>query len=263
MLALALIAPPPTYAAAVRQLAGLPIAGDAHPGEPSWTSACHGLAYGKVGGKNVLFTAGHCVGNHGNPPGSAVWDHDSLIGYWTTDPIKHNDFTYIELNANQWPTNRNRIYRGSVPGPDHWEITRDPPWSISCDGVEYYGMYQDEGGNYVYHNWQASVVDSIPYRYGQLLSPRLTYGANGECHFKTTLETHWSLEPAENWVDSGSPFVIELFEDTVFGVAKGYWTNQVTGRSYLTVAPFYDYLRKLKNYWGSSARLCHVPDCSS
>lgn len=144
LLVSALIAPNTAYAYETQNLAGRPISGIAdNTGMSIHETACQGLAYAAVNNKMALLTAGHCMGpTHSDrlelvgvtvqgPNGGTIGEWGPLV-----ENIDNHDLAYIKLYSGNWPSNRNRVYRGDVIGDDWWTITAMPSGAIKCSELE-------------------------------------------------------------------------------------------------------------------------------
>lgn len=198
----ALAAPTPVLATHTTNLAGRPINGDAlAPG-----ASCHGLVYGMVDNRPVLFTADHCHGGQGNVVSGIGGER---IGTWGPRNVAGSgaaDLAFIWLDNGKWPANRNRVYRGEVAGNNWWTMTAQP---YAVSGIDC-GTAQAMSG--IYHNWQSSDTSTTPYRTGVMqywASWSPTY-----CNIVISLQYH-----GEGTLDSGSPFIHASHTNTIFGIA--------------------------------------------
>ncbi len=249
-------------------LAGRPICGTAANNVAGCDqldeTACLGVAYAAVDGKMALLTAAHCRPYpQGYVCGVTCWltgPNGSVIGFWGDNygSMFSDDLAVIWLFQGNWPTARNRVYRGTYTGDNWWTVTSNPASALGCSnmgsGVPW--------GRTTYDNWVYQWTDTTTFRTGTITGFLNVPDANGRCTVKTDLLYHGAC-----CIDSGSPFVLccnaQGFTSTVFGVTSG---RTVPG-DYLFVTPLYQGIVDLNNYmvtYGSThtgAWLCQTSDC--
>jgi hypothetical protein len=238
----ALAAPAPVAAVVTTNLAGRPIGGSA-------ATSCHGLAYGKVDNKMVLFTAYHC---RKDVPGGVVVNGPGgvRIGVWGPDytALRAHDVAYIKLDNSNWPTVKNRVYRGDVPGDNYWTITENPTFGNSCQGASWNAI-----SSVVYQNWQSSTTSTTDYQVGVTLGYDQNNGSS--CSIWTSVPWH-----GLGWKDSGSPFVLDNHPHQVWAVGSAHGGNN------LIVTPIYGGILALDQIWANQgthtgAWFCTTSSC--
>jgi hypothetical protein len=272
----ALTAPSPALADTYTgNLAGRPISGKAtqgtdfsDPNVNSGTSGCAGLAYADVNGKMALLTAGHCMGDTHAKRLEAVGKTvkspvGTTLGEWgpLVNNIDNHDLGYIKLYEGNWPSVRNQVYRGAVPGDDWWTITAMPGLDLKCSDLE------DEFGLDIYQNYQYEIwpnPTTTPYRTG-VMTGYVDPVDNGHCTVATSLQIHGFC-----CIDSGTPWVLQGATNTVFGIGTGRWCVGCDVETDPTVkiqlTPLYKGINNLNEYWVAhgqniGAWLCQTATC--
>lgn len=129
MLLLASIWVAPVSANHYVNLAGRPLADSTGGSEAYNQSKCHGLTYGYVDGRKVLFIANHCINTRyywNSPVGTKTFiDPDGHnIGNTPTTILEtghYHDLGFIYVTSHHWPTNPHQIYAGrDYLGNEKW-----------------------------------------------------------------------------------------------------------------------------------------------
>jgi hypothetical protein len=217
-------------------LAGRPYGGSA-------ATSCHGIAYGRAGGSLVLFTAKHCRGTAGT---DVIGPSGTPIGFWPAITAADSyDLSYIVLYTGNWPSAKNIVYSGS----GSFTITRNPPAAIGCNNLGIAGGIP--WGTNVYQAFQTSTNSTNGTNNGTITGFATHNG--DQCIVNTTVSYH------PGWKDSGSPFILSGYTNTVFGLA----TTQLNGK--LQVNSLYGGINALNTYWvgvnGTGAWLCQTASC--
>lgn len=218
-------------------LAGRPYGGSA-------VTSCHGIAYGRAGGSLVLFTAKHCRGTAGT---DVIGPTGSAIGFWPAITAADSyDLSYIVLYAGNYPSAKNIVYSGS----GSFTITRNPPGAIGCNNLGIGGGIP--WGTAIYQAFQTSTTSTYGTNNGTITGFATHNG--DQCIVNTTVPYH-----GPTYKDSGSPFVLNGYTNTVFGVAS----TQLNGK--LQVNSLYGGINALNAYWvgvnGTGAWLCQTAAC--
>lgn len=240
--------PPNTHDTNAWNLAGRPFTGTS--GLP-WQAHCHGIAYGRVNGYKVLFTARHCNGgwdrdgnntedgfesqpNDGIPDGGLdswdgysdgelIWDrYGNYLGIWRQPAATaFYDLAYIQLGAYVWPTNPHQVYGGVHPdtGATIWRsITyQRPPVGLSCASID------DLVGATIYNSFQSYWTNTggASTYYNRIGTyDGFTMDGISNCKLWTNLPAHCNA----CFVDSGSPLHI-----TGFGGVPGAFAREKEG----------------------------------
>jgi hypothetical protein len=218
-------------------LAGRPIDGNA-------ASTCQGLAYGRVNGLVVLFTAAHCAG----AGGTVVNGPNGRLGTWMADVGgAAHDLAAILLDYGNYPSNKNQIFRGN--GGQWWTITQAiPSANIGCVGLA--GRF----GNTIYQNFNHSLVSDDTWRDGHDTSFYSHASDYSSCLINTDIVYH-SL-----YKDSGSSFLMYGYTNQVLGIAT------LRNGSNLVFTPAFEGITALNNYWKShgsaqGAHFCYSASC--
>lgn len=251
----ALVAPQHVAAADGTNLAGRPISGGYDPNIGGGN--CQGIAYGRVNGAFVLFTADHCrkgaggVVNSMDRSGQVVYGpNGTRIGVWgpLSSAGADHDLTYIFIDAASKPTYANQIYRGVVSiYADWWSMTAQPVVSTDgCDAQANWGgdtawqMAQPTSGAIgTPYTSRAATLGVENVSEGSGLTRNCTIVMNG-------LSTRFGT-----YVESGSPVVKSGATNKLFG--------HVTGG--ITVTPIAHGLAALDNFYGGDTRLCITAAC--
>ena len=236
-------------------LAGRPISGgydaNIHGGN------CQGIAYGRVDGRLVLFTANHCRFSNGviNPEdrsGQPVYGpNGSRIGVWgpTSTVASTHDLTFIYIDAAAKPANTNRIYRGPYNGAggvdDWWVMTGQPTVDMGCDGTWKedfsWQMAQPKSGalNTVFTTRAAYLWRIVNVNSGS--------GVTRHCQIEMS-----GLQDRTGYVESGSPVMNEDWTNRLFGYIVNDWT----------AVPMYHGIEHFDAFYGGDTRLCVTASCS-
>lgn len=261
LLAVATIGAPPVHASNYsRNVAGRPMGGNAQ-------YDCNGTVYGQVNGFPVLFTAEHCLSNRF---GAYVTDGDGVtIGQVMkaneeTQSTVNYDMGWIWLRPGGWPANPNQIYRGvNGSGDTLWFTNTSLLGSnqLDCNSIsQYFG-----GTVGIYESWHSSFADTRLATGGKIKGG--TSNFYPVCHVETSIYWH-----GPTYVDSGSPFFVNGYLNTIFGVgssrtgtAPPSYNGQ--GPNYLIVSPWADAMDDLNyefthNGYSAGANFCTTSDCN-
>lgn len=158
---------------------------------------CSGIAYGKIQGKMVLFTAYHCEDNGTYVRGTVVTNGQGLrLGTWDYSLTSKNyDLAWIKLDSGNWPPAPYVIYRGACDSgcyggtSDYWTVNNkwgDPNYSCANLGT----------GRLVGENWRSSQTSVANYIQGYV-----TEDDWPNCSMLTNIGSHCP------WKDSGAGLV--------------------------------------------------------
>jgi hypothetical protein len=227
-------------------LAGRPIMGSAY----TW---CQGVAYGRVDGALVLFTANHCADGRGQ--GDIVLDpNGSMLGSWHyTGHSEEHDLAWIELIAGAHPSNLNQVYRGGFAPTDYATITQPyPSSSLSCASIDSrFGVATSQ----YFQNTTQSIANP---RTGHITGYTWYTPSTNQCLVQTDI-------PAQccGIKDSGSPFGLYGFSYTMFALATG----GANGGG-LQVTPLYEGIHAIDDFYYArgnhlGAFMCYTASCPS
>lgn len=200
-------------------------------GRPIWSDTiqwCTGVAYGRVNGYMVLFTAAHCRDHGsgydyqwGDPVPSST---GAILGFWEeTAASSKYDLAWIRLTSGSWPTVPYQIYRGdctdgTCPGGNtssYWQVDNlYGSNDYSCANAPLHN------GASAWENWRVDQNDHYRARHGHFsyMGPVTPSGS-----WATPCMLQSDLYYSTTYKHSGAGLVADTGE--VIGVATGIDSN--------------------------------------